>query len=141
MVLQRNIPIADTGFVVALMNQKDIRHLEVAEIYRQQQQILLPQTVLAEVAYLVGREVGTIMVATSLRYLLNSRFMILALTPEDLLRVAEILEIYQDSRIDFIDASVMAIAECLEITKVLTLDRRDFQLFRPKHCQFFEIMP
>lgn len=94
MVLQRNISIADTGFVVALMNQKDIRHLEVAEIYRQQQQILLPQTVLAEVAYLVDREVGTMMVATSLRYLLNSRFMILALTPEDLLRVAEILEIY-----------------------------------------------
>ncbi|MGD1712650.1 type II toxin-antitoxin system VapC family toxin [Dapis sp. BLCC M172] len=141
MVLQRNISIADTGFVVALMNQKDIRHLEVAEIYRQQQQILLPQTVLAEVAYLVGREVGTIMVATSLRYLLNSRFMILALTSEDLLRVAEILEIYQDTRIDFVDASVMAIAERLEITKVLTLDRRDFQLFRPKHCQFFEIMP
>ncbi len=141
MVLQRNISIADTGFVVALMNQKDIRHLEVAEIYRQQQQILLPQTVLAEVAYLVDREVGTMMVATSLRYLLNSRFMILALTSEDLLRVAEILEIYQDSRIDFVDASVMAIAERLEITKVLTLDRRDFQLFRPKHCQFFEIMP
>ncbi|GGA52247.1 type II toxin-antitoxin system VapC family toxin [Okeania sp. KiyG1] len=141
MVLQRNFSIADTGFVVALMNQKDIRHLEVAEIYRQQQQILLPQTVLAEVAYLVGREVSTMMVATSLRYLLDSRFMILALTSEDLLRVAEILEIYQDSRIDFVDASVMAIAERLEITKVLTLDRRDFQLFRPKHCQFFEIMP
>lgn len=81
------------------------------------------------------------MVATSLRYLLNSRFIILALTPEDLLRAAEILEIYQDSRIDFVDASVMAIAERLEITKVLTLDRRDFQLFRPKHCQFFEILP
>jgi len=129
MVSQRNISIADTGFVVALMNQRDIRHLEVAEIYRQQQQILLPQTVLAEVAYLVDREVGTMMVATSLRYLLNSRFMILALTSEDLLRVAEILEIYQDSRIDFVDASVMAIAERLEITKVLTLDRRDFQLF------------
>ncbi|MDY7003855.1 MAG: PIN domain-containing protein [Cyanobacteriota bacterium] len=110
-------------------------------MYRQQQQILLSQTILAEVAYLVGREVGTMMVATSLRYLLNSRFIILALTPEDLLRAAEILEIYQDSRIDFVDASVMAIAERLEITKVLTLDRRDFQLFRPKHCQFFEILP
>ncbi|WP_287526541.1 hypothetical protein [Okeania sp. SIO2C2] len=40
-----------------------------------------------------------------------------------------------------VDASVMAIAERLEITKFLTLERRDFQLFRPKHCQFFEIMP
>lgn len=123
------------------MNKTDVRHLEVAEVYRQEKQILLPQTVLAEVAYLVGREVGTMMVATSLRYLLNSRFIILALTSEDLLRVAEILEIYRDSRIDFVDTSVMAIAERLEIVKVLTLDRRDFQLFRPKHCHFFEIMP
>ena len=48
--------------------------LEVAEVYRQQQQILLPQTVLAEVAYLVGRDAGSRMVATGLRYLLNSRF-------------------------------------------------------------------
>ncbi len=61
------------------------------------------------------------MVATSLRYLLNSRFLVLALTPEDLFRVAEILEIYQDSRIDFVDARVMAIAEHLEIAKVLSL--------------------
>ena len=65
----------------------------------------------------------------------------LALTEEDLLRTAEILEVYQDSRIDFVDASVMAIAERLQIVKILTLDRRDFQLFRPRHCQFFEILP
>ena len=65
----------------------------------------------------------------------------LALTEEDLLRTAEILEVYQDSRIDFVDASVMAIAERLEIVKILTLDRRDFQLFRPRHCQFFQILP
>jgi len=66
---------------------------------------------------------------------------VLALTEEDLLRTAEILEVYQDSRIDFVDASVMAIAERLEIVKILTLDRRDFQLFRPRHCQFFQILP
>jgi len=74
MDLQKGVSVADTGFVVALMNRTDARHIEVAEVYRQEKQILLPQTVLAEVAYLVGRDVGSRMVATSLRYLLKSRF-------------------------------------------------------------------
>ena len=141
MDLQRNISVADTGFVVALLNRTDARHIEVARVYRHQQQIFLPQTVLAEVAYLVGRDAGSMVLATGLRYLLNSRFLVLALTEQDLLRTAEILEAYRDSRIDFVDASVMAIAERLKIVKILTLDRRDFQLFRPRHCQFFEILP
>jgi predicted nucleic acid-binding protein len=36
---------------------------------------------------------------------------------------------------------IVAIAERLNITRVLTLDRRDFQLIRPKHCSAFEILP
>jgi uncharacterized protein len=48
---------------------------------------------------------------------------------------------YADSRIDFVDASVMAVAERLSITTILTLDQRDFRLFRPPHCQSFELLP
>jgi uncharacterized protein len=48
---------------------------------------------------------------------------------------------YADSRIDFVDASVMAVAERYGITKILTLDRRDFRLLRPQHCQAFELLP
>lgn len=55
--------------------------------------------------------------------------------------VAEILQIYADSRIDFVDASVMAIAERYGSTQVLTLDQRDFRLFQPKHCDSFVILP
>jgi predicted nucleic acid-binding protein len=43
-----------------------------------------------------------------------------------------------DARRDFVDALIAAIAERLNITRVLTLDRRDFQLIRPKHCPGFE---
>jgi predicted nucleic acid-binding protein len=52
------IVVADTGFVVALLNRSDIRHTEVIAVYLQYQQILLPQTVLAEVTYLLGRDAG-----------------------------------------------------------------------------------
>lgn len=110
-------------------------------IYIQQQMILLPQTVLAEVAYLIGRESGIVTVASFLRGLPVSRFSLIALVEQDILRVAEILNQYADSRIDFVDATVMAVAERLNIVTVLTLDRRDFSLFRPRHCNIFNLIP
>ncbi len=133
--------IADTGFVVALANRSDVKHEVVKAIYLQHKRILLPQTVLAEVAYLIGREAGVITVASFLKGLSMSRFSLLALFDEDILRVAEILDQYADSRIDFVDASVMAVAERLNIVTVLTLDRRDFSLFRPRHCNAFVLIP
>lgn len=133
--------IADTGFVVALLNQSDTKHQDTVRTYTQQQLILLPQTVLAEVAYLLGREAGIRMVVQFLYKLSESKFQLIALSDSDLTRVAEILEVYADSRIDFVDATVMAIAERYKIQKILTLDQRDFRLFKPKHCQSFEILP
>ena len=139
--MERKITISDTGFVVALLNQSDIKHSDVVAIYQNYQQILLPQTVLAEVAYLVGRSAGISTVAAFLKGLSASRFHLIPLSETDVIRVSEILEEYKDSRIDFVDATVMAIAERLKITLILTLDQRDFRLFRPKHCQSLEILP
>lgn len=96
---------------------------------------------LVEVAYLVGRNAGTTTVVAFLQGLSASRFCLVALTDEDIIRVAEILDEYLDSRIDFVDASVMAVAERYGITKILTLDQRDFRLYRPRHCDSFEILP
>ena len=50
--------IADTGFIVAVTNASERSHQIVKQIYLQQKTILMPQTVLAEVAYLIGREAG-----------------------------------------------------------------------------------
>jgi uncharacterized protein len=141
MDMETRAAIADTGFIVALLNQTDARHQDVAPIYKQHQPIWFPQTVLAEVAYLLGRDAGITTVVAFLRGLPKSRFCVVALTEVDLIRIAEILAKYADSRIDFVDASVMAVAERYGITKILTLDRRDFRLLRPQHCQAFELLP
>lgn len=139
--MERAVVVADTGFVVALLNRSDIGHTDAVAVYQQQQQILLPQTVLAEVAYLLGRDAGIVITIAFLRGIVASRFNLVALTDGDLERVAEILEKYADSRIDFVDASVMAVAERYGSKTILTLDQRDFRLFRPKHCEGFEILP
>jgi predicted nucleic acid-binding protein len=133
--------IADTGFVVALANRLDDRHADVVPIYAQYPKILLPRVVLVEVAYLVNRDAGMTTVIKFLKGLPASRFELLAAVEQDIARSADILDQYIDSKIDFVDASVMAMAERLNIQTVLTIDQRDFRLFRPTHCESFILKP
>ncbi len=63
------------------------------------------------------------------------------LQPGDWDRVSLLLETYQDAHLDFVDATIVAIAERLEIDVVLTLDRRGFQMIRPLHAEYFTILP
>ena len=62
-------------------------------------------------------------------------------TPEDLERTAELLEKYADGKVDFVDCAIVAVAERLKVQRILTVDRRHFGMFRPKHCQSFSIVP
>jgi predicted nucleic acid-binding protein len=48
---------------------------------------------------------------------------------------------YEDAQIGFVDATVVAIAERLKLKRILTTDRRDFSLMRPRHCKEFELLP
>jgi uncharacterized protein len=111
MDMERLTCIADTGFIVALVDRQDPHYREAKAIYLQQQKGIVPQSVLAEVAYLLGCHAGISSVVQFLRLLKNSRFELMALTEEDMSRTADILEKYQNSRVDFVDASVMAMAE------------------------------
>jgi uncharacterized protein len=133
--------LADTSFVVAVSIATDRMHKACTAVYHQQQVIYLPQSTLAEVAYMLGREGGNSEVVEFLRRLPKSRFRLITLEPEDIARAAELLNQYADSRLDFVDASIVAIAERLQLTRILTLDSRDFTLVRPRHAEHFELLP
>jgi uncharacterized protein len=64
-----------------------------------------------------------------------------SVTPEDLIWVHQFLEKYADKELDFTDAAIVAIAKRMAITRVYTLDRRDFSVIRPKHCDYFDLLP
>lgn len=56
-------------------------------------------------------------------------------------RMTSIMSQYADARFDFADAAIMALSERLRVTQIATLDRRDFSLFRPTHCDALELLP
>jgi uncharacterized protein len=133
--------IADSGFVVALENTRDHHHLSCINILQRERQIYLPQSVLNEVCFLLTKSGGNWTVAQFLQQLPTSKFILISLSQYDLDRTAELLIKYADTRIDFVDASVTAIAERLNIARILTVDRRDFEIIRPAHVDHFELLP
>ena len=133
--------LIDTGFMLAVLDESDSHHKACAEIFQIENEMLLPEVVLTELAYLILRQSGYDTLTTFLNYLANGELPIISATTQDLARSAEILKKYRDSKIDFVDSIIMAIAERLDIKRILTVDRRDFGLFRPQHCEAFEIIP
>jgi hypothetical protein len=59
----------------------------------------------------------------------------------DLERVAELVANYDDLPLGTVDASVIALAERLNVTTVVTLDRRDFGIVRPSHVSALTLLP
>jgi uncharacterized protein len=133
--------IADTGFVVAVLVSSDKHHVGCAAAYQQYTDIYLPQTVLAEVGYLLTKSGGNRLAAAFARALPQSRYIPVALDTADFVRTADLLDKYADSRLDFVDATVIAIAERFNILSILTIDRRDFSIVQPAHTPYFTLLP
>jgi uncharacterized protein len=79
--------------------------------------------------------------AAFLRELVGSSLDLQPLEPDDLSRMAELIETYADLRLGTVDASVIATAERLGATTIATLDRRHFTVVRPRHTDVFDLVP
>ncbi|MGH9946222.1 MAG: type II toxin-antitoxin system VapC family toxin [Pyrinomonadaceae bacterium] len=132
----------DSGFWYASIDESDVPHNNVYPIVSaNREQVVIPIPVITETAYLINKNRGVEPLAIFVKNLAKSKFVLSAPTSENYLRTAEILQKYNDSNVDFIDALIFAMAEAANITKILTVDRRHFSMFRPAHCDSFEILP
>jgi predicted nucleic acid-binding protein len=103
--------------------------------------LFVPLTVVAEVGYLVGDRLGPLAEARFLQDLVLGTLIAADIEPGDWQRIAELVWTYRDMRLGTTDASIVAIAERLDVTTVATLDHRHFEAVRPAHCESFELLP
>ena len=103
--------------------------------------LLVPATVVAEVAYLLSREAGPKVESLFLDSLAAGDFTPVDLSVADYARMAELTRRYDDLPLGTTDASVIAVAERLGITEIATLDRRHFTVVRPQHTATFALVP
>lgn len=101
----------------------------------------MPQLVITEAAYLVGRLLGPEAEASFLRALVDGEVTLQPVDSADLQRAADLIETYSDLRLGTVDATVIAVAERLRATRIATLDRRHFTVVRPAHVESFVLLP
>jgi uncharacterized protein len=134
--------VCDTGPLVAVLNANDRDHQRCTDFLEQHPgPLLVPSPIVAEVCYMAEARVGPDAEAAFLRSLASGELQFAELTRPDLSRMAELVERYADLPLGAADASVVALAERLDLREIATLDHRDFAVVRPRHLPAFRLLP
>jgi len=133
--------VLDTGPIVAALNAQDPDHQRCAALLADADDLLIPTPILVEVDYwlikLGGAQVWVEFVADIVR----GAYRLAHPTEADLARAAELESTYHDLDLGLVDASIIALCERLDQTRVATLDRRHFSVVRPRHCVRLALLP
>jgi len=113
--------LADTGPLYAAADASDGHHEEASAFFRQNREpVLVPVTVLPEVCYFIGRELGPEAEIRFMRSFLQGELLLEPVTDGDLPRCVELMQQYAGVLLGLVDASVIALAERLNIVRILT---------------------
>ncbi|MCL2583357.1 MAG: PIN domain-containing protein [Streptosporangiales bacterium] len=102
--------------------------------------LIVPATIVTEVCFMLSR-IGPHAEAGFLRSLAAGELQVESLTPADYARMADLVIQYGKFPLGAADASVIAVAERLDVTRVATLDHRHFRQVAPRHTKALELIP
>lgn len=132
--------LVDTGILYALADADDGWHDRARTWLEDQTGLLIaPVTVVAEVAYLIHTRLGAAAELAFARSVAGGELEIEGLRDADLDRCCEVME--KRPELGFVDASIVAIAERLNVGALATTDRRHFSGVAPRHIRRFELLP
>ena len=103
--------------------------------------MVVPSVVLPEVSYLLKTRIGPAAEQAFIQAVADGEFTVEPLEPDDILRAAELLQVYADLPLGFVDATVVATAERLGTRELLTTDRRHFGVVKPIHGKALHLLP
>lgn len=134
--------VLDAGIVYALFDAGDRWHQQALEFVNTfAGRLVIPQTVIPETAYLLSKYLGDEAEREFAQALVRQDFQMEALTPIDMQRVAQLLNVHRSPNIGIVDASVAAIAERLKTLDVATTDRRHFTGMQTSKGKALNLLP
>lgn len=136
-----NVPtLIDTGPIVAILNHQDPNHQECADAFQRVPAPLLTcWPVVTEAVYMLGDwSPATAKLFSLLR---TGGLEIVSLGHGDIDPIETILAKYADQNFQLADAALMHLAQRENIRQVLTLDRKDFGIFRTDPGQSLHLLP
>lgn len=133
--------LTDAGPLVALIHGDDQHHERCKEALRGlREPMLTAWAPFTEAMYLLGFSSDA---QQLLWEMLSTGALRLATldSAEDLARIRALMRKYSDLPMDLADAALVRLAEREGIRRIFTIDRRDFEIYRPRGGWRFEVIP
>ena len=132
--------LVDTGPLVALIHEDDNEHRACKDAFASFNEPLgTVWPVLTEAIYLLSFSWEA---QTALMEMIETGAVeILPLGVTDIPRIRELMRKYRDLPMDLADAALVRVAERERLRRVFTIDRRDFQIYRPSRIGRFVVLP
>ncbi len=131
--------LMDTGPWVALIDRSENRHGECVEWFRQfEGEIFSTEAVLTEVLYLLN--FSSQPQSAAIDFVLNGAITLVPSSIGSLRAMKGLMKKYQDLPMDFADATLVSIAQDLDIYNIATFDRKDFSIYRAGRKSFLNVI-
>jgi len=132
--------LVDAGPLVALIHADDQHHRPCRKVAKSLTEPLgTVWPALTEAMYLLGFSWKA---QDALWEMLEVGFVeLVPVESQDSARMRELMRKYRDLPMDLADAALVAVAERLKLARIFTVDRRDFELYRPARIGRFTIVP
>jgi predicted nucleic acid-binding protein len=132
----------DTGVMLSAADRDEPRHRECAQVLRMHHgDLVMAAPVVAETAWMIESRLGPAAEARFVRLVITGEIEVSDLTISDYARSVQLIEHYADLGLGLVDASVVTIAERLNVTTIARLNHRDFRVVRPSHVDAFDLVP
>jgi uncharacterized protein len=134
--------VADTSALLAYFNQREPDHRAVASaIEATREPLVVSPFVIAELDYLVATRLGVRAELAVLQELAGGAYELAAFTDDEMRSAVDVIRRYADQEIGVADASIVVLAHRYGTRRVLTLDRRHFDVLRPLDGGRFALLP
>jgi uncharacterized protein len=133
--------LIDTSPILAMFEPREEKHLLCVEAFNKiSENLVTTIPCLTELMYFLYELRGWKGQQKLWQLIETKSLVVHQLTDFDLNRMNFLMEKYQDTPMDFADASLVAAAESLKINKIFTLDS-DFYVYRINEKENFEVIP
>lgn len=126
----------DTGFLVALFAHNDSHHKNATAFLQQSKRLDLHSIwpVIVETCFFLNHDGKQAL----LQWLERGAITMHSITPQDIPMIRRTLGKYQNIDPDFTDAALATLADSYKINRILTVDKRDFSIYRLADGSTFE---
>jgi len=133
--------LIDAGPLIALLDQGDADHNACAEVVLDLRAPLVTTwPVFTEAQHLIAAKLGWLAQERLWHQVLRDELRLITLERESLQRSYELMKKYRDVPMDLADATLVAAAESLGVSRIFSLDS-DFRVYRLHGRKAFDIVP